>query len=264
MTKLAVLGASGRMGRAVVRLAKEAEMTLVLALGADAVGQDAGELAGVGRAGVPVTSDVGALAASGADVLIDFSSPAAFAAMVPVARAARVAIVSGTTGLGADELALLDGAAADVPALWEPNMSVGVYVLGQLAALAARALGEGFDVEIVEAHHHAKVDAPSGTALRLAERVKAARDGLELVHGREGKPGPRKPRELGMHALRGGDVIGDHTVHYLGEGERIELTHRASSRELFARGAVRAAAWVSGKPAGRYGLSDVLALGGAP
>lgn len=260
MTALAVVGATGRMGRAVVRLAAEAGMKLVAAIGNEHVGADAGALAGLPPLGVPVSGSIGALAECGADVLIDFSSTAAFEALVPVARDSEIAIVSGTTGLDAGALRLLDEAAAHVPVLWEPNMSVGVFVLGQLAALATRALGEGFDVEIVEAHHHAKVDAPSGTALRLAERVRGARAELALVHGREGKPGARRATELGMHAIRGGDVIGDHTVFFFGDGERVELTHRASSRDLFARGAVRCAAWLSGKPAGRYGLGDVLGL----
>src|SRR5262249_29985584 len=142
--------------------------------------------------------------------------------------------------------------------LWEPNMSVGVHVLAALVEKAASALGPAFDVEVVEVHHRAKVDAPSGTAIRLGDVVKKAR-GSHYVHGREGRPGPRKPDELGMHAIRGGDVIGDHTVFFFGDGERIELTHRASSRDLFAHGAVRAAAWLAGRGAGRYSLSDVLA-----
>ena len=141
-------------------------------------------------------------------------------------------------------------------------MSVGVHVLASLVEKAMAALGPSFDVEVVEVHHRAKVDAPSGTAIRLGDVVKHARHG-HYVHGREGRPGPRKPDEVGMHAVRGGDVIGDHTVFFFGDGERIELTHRASSRDLFAHGAVRAAGWIAGKPAGRYRLADML-LSGAP
>lgn len=255
--RLAVLGASGRMGRAVVRIAHEAGMKLVLAVSAADAGKDAGELAGISALGVPVTSDLGALAASGAQVLIDFSSPAAIAEAAPVAARAGVAVVSGTTGLTDANRAALDEAAARVPVLWEPNMSVGVHVLADLVARAVAALGPSFDVEVVEAHHRLKVDAPSGTAIRLAEVARAARDG-RFVHGREGKPGARQSDEIGMHAVRGGDVIGDHTVFFFGDGERIELTHRASSRDLFARGSVRAAGWLAGKPAGRYALAQII------
>ena len=139
-------------------------------------------------------------------------------------------------------------------------MSLGVFVLSWLSERAAALLGAEFDVEIVEVHHRRKADAPSGTALRLAASVREARQELSLVHGREGKPGARDGGELGMHAVRGGDVIGDHSVHFLGDGERLELTHRATSRDLFAKGALRAAEYLAHKPAGRYGLSDVLGL----
>jgi len=144
-----------------------------------------------------------------------------------------------------------------VPVLWEPNMSLGVFVLSRLVSQAVAALAE-WDIEVVEAHHRLKVDAPSGTALRLAETAQRARAGTRLVHGRQGTPGARTNDEIGMHALRGGDVLGDHTVHLLGGGERIELTHRATSRDVFAHGAIRAARWIRGKPAGRYGLADIL------
>ena len=143
-------------------------------------------------------------------------------------------------------------------------MSVGVYVLSQLVARAAELLGPDFDVEVVETHHKLKIDAPSGTAFRLADVAKAARGGGNYVHGREGRPGPRPAGEIGVVAVRGGDVIGDHSVHFLGNGERIELSHRASSRDLFAEGAVRAARAIAGKPAGRYGLGDVLAWSAVP
>jgi 4-hydroxy-tetrahydrodipicolinate reductase len=142
--------------------------------------------------------------------------------------------------------------------LWAPNTSIGVHVLKDLAAAAARALGPGFDVEIVESHHRAKIDAPSGTAVALVAAVKAAREGLREVRGRDGDVGPRKDDEIGVLAVRGGDVIGEHTVMFLGQGERIEITHRATSRDLFARGALRAATFLAGKPAGRYTMADVL------
>ncbi len=255
--RVAVLGATGRMGRAVVRLAHTGGMKVVYAASGAEVGRDAGELAGVGNLGVPVASDLAGLAASGAEVLVDFSAPAALASACDACASAGVAIVSGTTGLDEAARSALDRASSRVPVLWEPNMSVGVHVLASLVERAMASLGEGYDVEVVEVHHRAKVDAPSGTAIRLGDVVKRASNG-RYVHGREGRPGPRKADEIGMHAVRGGDVIGDHTVFFFGDGERIELTHRASSRDLFAHGALRAARWVAGKPAKRYALADVL------
>jgi 4-hydroxy-tetrahydrodipicolinate reductase len=236
--RIAVVGARGRMGRTVVRLAEEQGLEL-------AVGLDTGE-------------SLASLASARADVVVDFSSPSATTELAGVAASAGVAIVSGTTGLHAEALAALDQAAQRVPVAWEPNMSVGVHVLGALVARAIAMLGPEFDVEVVEAHHKMKVDAPSGTALRLAEIAKDARGGARLVHGREGKPGARAATEIGVHAVRGGDVVGDHTVYLLGAGERLELVHRASSRELFAAGALRVARWIAGRPAGRYRMDDVL------
>lgn len=258
--RLAVLGANGKMGRAVIRIAHGMGMQLVAAIGAgDDVGKDAGDLAGVGSLGVKVSSDLASLEASGAQVLVDFSTPAVVTRAIEVCASAGIAIASGTTGLGEAENKALDAAAAKVAVLWEPNMSVGVYVLSRLIAEAVKALPD-FDIEIVEAHHRLKVDAPSGTALRLAEVAKKARDASStFVTGRDGKPGARKREEIGVLAMRGGDVIGDHLVHLLGDGERLELTHRASNRDLFARGALRAGRWLVGKPAKRYSLADVLA-----
>jgi 4-hydroxy-tetrahydrodipicolinate reductase len=240
-TKLAILGAKGRMGSAVARLASGHDLTVVAAI-------DTGD-------------DLATLVSSGAEVVVDFSTPAAFTKACVVLESAPhpIAFVSGTTGLDEDARATLDRLGNKAPVLWEPNMSVGVHVLATLVERALAALGPGYDVEVVEAHHRMKVDAPSGTALRLAEVVKAGRTPrARYVHGREGKPGARDKDEIGMHALRGGDVIGDHTVYFFGDGERIELTHRASSRDLFAHGALRAAKWVAGKPAGRYRLADVI------
>jgi len=236
--RIAVVGARGRMGRTVVRLAEEQGLELAVAL-------DTGE-------------SLASLASARADVVVDFSSPSATTELAGVAAAAGVAIVSGTTGLHAEALAALDRAAQRVPVAWEPNMSVGVHVLGALVARAIAMLGPEFDVEVVEAHHKMKVDAPSGTALRLAEIARDARGGARFVHGREGNAGSRAASEIGVHAVRGGDVVGDHTVYLLGAGERLELVHRASSRELFASGALRVARWIVGKPAGRYGMEDVL------
>lgn len=256
--RLAVHGASGKMGQSVVRLAHEAKIPVVHAVGTDHVGRDVGELAGVGTLGVSIVSGQEGLRESGATVVVDFSASGAVAGLALACARAGVALVSGTTGLDDAGKAALDAASRDVPVLWEPNMSVGVHVLSMLVARATELLGEGFDVEITEAHHRAKVDAPSGTALRLAEVVARARPTSRLQHGREGRPGARDRAQIGMHAVRGGDVVGDHTVMFLGDGERIELTHRASNRDLFARGAVRAAAWISGRPRGRYTLGDVL------
>jgi 4-hydroxy-tetrahydrodipicolinate reductase len=258
--RAAIVGASGKMGRALVRLAPEHGLEVVCAVAATDVGADAGELSGVGRLGVTVTDDMGAIARERPEVAVEFASPAATRALCDVAARARVAVVSGTTGLDEAATRALASAADHVAVLWEPNMSLGVFVLGALVERAIAMLGPDFDVEIVEAHHRMKVDAPSGTAMRLADHARKARGGGALVHGREGRPGARQREEIGMHAVRGGDVVGDHTVMLLGQGERLELAHRASSRDVFARGALRAAGWIAGKPAGRYGLGDVLSL----
>jgi 4-hydroxy-tetrahydrodipicolinate reductase len=260
--RLGVVGASGRMGCAVVRFARDAGFDVVSAVSAKDVGRDVGELAGIGANGVRVTEDIGALAASGVAVCIDFSHPTGARAAADAAAAAGFALVSGTTGLDEAAQRALDAASKKVPVLWEPNMSLGVRVLGALLRRAIELLGTGFDIEIVEAHHRLKVDAPSGTALRLAEIAQKARsDAPALVHGRQGRPGARPTAEIGLHAVRGGDVIGDHMVGLLGAGERLELAHRATNRDLFAHGALRAAAWIAGKPAGRYALDDLV--GGA-
>ena len=254
------------MGRAVVRLAVESGITIVCAVGASDLGRDVGELAGVGPIGRGVSDEVNELASAGADCVIDFSAPELTPRVAAAAALGGAALVCGTTGLGERERAALDHAAAKVAVLWEPNMSVGVFVLSQLVEQAVAMMGDACDIEIVEAHHHAKVDAPSGTAMRLAEVAKAARDGSvgraasTFVTGREGRPGARKPTEIGVLAVRGGDVIGDHHVHLFAHGERLELTHRAQSRDLFASGALRAARYLAGKKPGRYGLTDVLGL----
>jgi 4-hydroxy-tetrahydrodipicolinate reductase len=235
---VAVLGARGRMGRALVRIAPEHHASVVLSI-------DAGE------------GDLAALGQSGARVLIDFSSPAIVAGAARACATAGVALVSGTTGLDEHATRAIDEAARHVAVLWEPNMSVGVFALGELIRRALAMLGDGFDVEIVETHHGMKADAPSGTARRLGEIAREAREG-PIVTGRDGKPGPRTRGEVGILAVRGGDVVGDHVVHLLGTGERLELTHRATSRDVFAMGALHAAAWIAGKPAGRYTFADVL------
>lgn len=258
--KIAIVGATGRMGLSVVSIAKAEGATIVGAASSSrssALGRDVGELAGIGTVGVAVGADL-ASALLGADVVIDFSRPEALRAVLPLAARAGIAVVSGTTRLDEACERALDEASRVIPVLWAPNTSIGVLVLAEIAAYAAKHLGPTFDVEIVETHHKAKVDSPSGTATRLASSIGEARRGLSQVTGREGNVGPRRADEIGVFAVRGGDVIGDHTVHFLGPGERLELTHRATSRDLFARGALRAARFITGKPAGRYVMSDVL------
>jgi 4-hydroxy-tetrahydrodipicolinate reductase len=258
--RLGVVGASGKMGRAIVRLAAAAGLDVVCAVGSTDIGKDVGDLAGIGPVGVSVVDGLAAIETVALDVVIDFSAPAATAALAPIAARRGTALVSGTTGLDAVARTALARAAERIPVLWEPNMSLGVHVLSDLVAKAVAALGD-WDIEIVETHHRAKVDAPSGTALRLADVAARARAGASrLVHGRDGKPGARASDEIGMHAVRGGDVIGDHVVHLFGGGERIELAHRATNRDVFAHGALRAARYVAGKPAGTYTLGDVVGL----
>jgi 4-hydroxy-tetrahydrodipicolinate reductase len=249
------------MGRTLVRVIRERrEDQIVGAIAAPDVpeqGRDVGEIAGIGHLGVAVTHDhaVGLL---GADMVIDFSTASAVPKLCRAVKRARVALVSGTTGIDEEGQAALAEASEMVPLLWAPNMSLGVELLARLAAQAAAALGDDYDVEIIETHHRQKVDAPSGTALRLADAVRKARTDLATTHGRQGVIGARKKNELGMHSLRGGDVVGDHTVYFIGSSERIELTHRATERDLFARGALRAARWLLGKKPGRYALGDLF------
>lgn len=259
--RLAVHGANGRMGLAVTRLALANPETRIVggvcADGDPAVGRDLGELAGLGTLGVLCTSNVSA-ALLGADVVIDFSLPDAVPALAQTAARQGVAIVSGTTGLDSAADQSLDKAAELVPVLWAPNMSLGIQVLTELVEQAVRRLGSGFDIEILETHHRRKVDAPSGTAQRLALAARQARPELVDTHGRTGQVGARPDAELGVLAIRGGDVIGDHTVFLLGPGERLELTHRATSRDVFAHGALAVAQQLRGRPAGRYSIAGLL------
>ena len=264
-TRIGVLGADGRMGRAIVRAIasrdnKSARLgAAVERPGSPALGQDAGVVAGTGAAGVIIGQGLPEKAA--ADVWIDFTVPAATLAAAQAAAARGVAMVVGTTGLSAPQKAELAAAAKQIPIVFAANTSVGVTVLLKLISDAARALGPGFDLEIVETHHRAKRDAPSGTALRLAEALAEAtgRDlGATARYERHGDIGARSDAEIGIQSLRGGDVVGEHTIYFLGQGERVEITHRATSRDTFAHGAVRAALWVSGQPPGLYDMRDVL------
>lgn len=264
LTNIALAGASGRMGRLLVEHVLTAnDVRLVGALEhahSPEIGTDVGAL--VGRpTGVRLTSDA-RTALAHAHVVIDFSSPTATAGVVAAAAEHGIGCVVGTTGLGDDAKAVIDEASKRIPIVAAPNMSLGVQVLAHVLSETLRLLGDDFDVEIIEAHHREKKDAPSGTALRLADVVKQARDltSDDLVHGRQGHAAKRTRREVGMHAVRGGDVVGDHTVVLAGDGERIELTHRATSRAVFAAGALRAARWVVGRAPGVYTMTDVLGL----
>ena len=221
------------------------------------LGRDLGELAGLGALGVVTSADVSS-SLLGAEVVIDFSTASAVAQLALLAARQGVAIVTGTTNLDAAAKRALDKASEVVPVLAAGNMSLGIQVLAEAVELAVRRLGLGYDVEIVELHHRKKIDAPSGTASRLAEAVKKVRPNVRELRGRDGEVGARTDEEMAVFGVRGGDVIGDHTVYLLGDGERIELTHRASNRDLFAHGALRAAEFLAGKKPGRYVIADVL------
>ena len=264
-TSIAVLGAAGRMGCAIVRVVAQTPGLILTAAvehaGSARLGQDAGQVAGVEPNGVTIT---GALPEAGtAAVWIDFSSPASTAASARTAAERGAALVVGTTGVSIEGKQALAEASRLVPVVFAPNTSVGVTVLLKLVADAARLLGPDYDLEIVETHHRMKRDAPSGTALRLGQALAEAtgRDlGRDARYDRHGDVGPRTRAEIGLQTVRGGDVVGDHTVYFLGDGERVEITHRASTRETFARGAVRAALWVRDRVHGLYDMRDVLGL----
>jgi 4-hydroxy-tetrahydrodipicolinate reductase len=238
-------------------------MSLTAALeqaGHPGLGHDIGELAGCGRMGVRLSSEWN----TPADILIDFSSPASAVSRAAEAELKRTAILIGTTGLSEAQRKTILAHSHNVPVLIAPNMSVGVNLLFRLAGEVAKALGEEYDVEIIEVHHRMKKDAPSGTAVRLAEEIAAATGRTyagDVVHGRHGLKAERREGEIGMHAVRAGDVVGDHTVMFCALGERIELTHRAHTRDTFARGAIRAAKFLAGKKPGIYTMRDVLGIG---
>ncbi|MEK6712391.1 MAG: 4-hydroxy-tetrahydrodipicolinate reductase [Nitrospinota bacterium] len=262
--RVAVAGAAGRMGcRIIHQIAAQGDMSLACALerpGLPALGGDAGANAGVGPLQVALTSDEGEVAG---DVLISFATPEASAGHARLAAAKGMAAVIGTTGLSPEQRQAVAEAARKVPIVLSPNMSVGVNVAFKLIEEAARLLGEAYDAEILEAHHNQKVDAPSGTAVRMGEIVARALGRSypgDAVFHREGQTGKRPPRAIGMQTLRGGDVAGEHTVYFFGMGERVEITHRASSRDNFAAGAIRAARWVVKQPPALYGMAEVLGL----
>ncbi len=267
MRRIAVMGAAGRMGKILVEAVQQrAPLTGLTAAivrpGSTLIGVDAGELASLGRIGVPLVGNLEAVADE-FDVLIDFTLPEVMLKNLAFCRKAGKAMVIGTTGLDAAQKQVLAEAGKDIPIVFAANFSVGVNLSLKLLDMAARVLGDEADVEIIEAHHRHKIDAPSGTALRMGEVIADAlgRDLQEVaVYGREGHTGARDRQTIGFATVRGGDVVGDHTVLFACEGERLEVTHKASSRMTFAKGAVRAALWLDGREAGLYDMQDVLDL----
>jgi 4-hydroxy-tetrahydrodipicolinate reductase len=266
MTRIAITGAAGRMGRNLIEACHATDgLEVTVALehpDSSLLGSDAGELAGVGTLGVSVGADISAVT-DDFDVLIDFTRPAATLANLAACRAAGRRMVIGTTGFTDEERTQISAAADDVAVVFAPNMSVGVNLCLKLLDMAARVLGDEVDVEVIEAHHRHKVDAPSGTALRMGEVVADAlgRDLKDCaVYGREGHTGERDRRTIGFETIRAGDIVGDHSVLFAGTGERVEITHKASSRMTFASGAARAAAWLMDHEQGLFDMQDVLGL----
>jgi 4-hydroxy-tetrahydrodipicolinate reductase len=266
MMRIAVAGASGRMGLCLIRAAtltdKAGLVAAVSRPGSDAVGKDAGELAGIGALGVKVVDDLTAVVGQ-FDVVIDFTRPEASMAFIELCRQAGKKIVIGTTGYSDIQKAAIAEAAKDVAIVHAPNMSVGVNLSLKLLEMTAKVMGEYTDIEIIEAHHRHKVDAPSGTAIRMGEVI-ADTLGRDLKHcaiyGRHGNTGERDQKTIGFSTIRAGDIVGEHTVMFADDGERVEITHKATSRMTFANGAVRAAIWLKDKPNGLYDMQDVLGL----
>lgn len=264
-TRIGIVGAGGRMGRMLIEATLKGEGVVLGAAfdvpGTPAIGKNAGELVGMASQ-VVVTDDVAA-GLKDIDVLIDFTRPQGTLVHLDLCRKAGVGMVIGTTGFEADGKAVIAEAARDIPVVFAPNMAVGVNVVFKLLDMAARIMNEGYDIEVVEAHHRMKIDAPSGTALRMGEVVAAAlgRD-LEdcAVYGREGVTGERDPSTIGFATVRGGDIVGDHTVMFCGIGERVEITHKASSRMPYALGSLRAARFMAGRKSGLFDMQDVLGL----
>ena len=264
--KAIVAGAGGRMGG---RIIHTIEQTEGISLGAafersdhESVGSDVGEVVGLRSLGMRVAPDLKSVLDAG-DVVIDFTHHRASVEHLRQAAEVKTPVVIGTTGFSADEIDAIKTLAQDVPCVLAPNMSMGVNLMFKVVEDMAKALGDGFDVEIIEAHHHHKKDAPSGTAVKLAQNLAAAL-GRNLdnvgVYERYGIIGERRPDEIGIQTIRGGDIVGEHTVLFAGVGERLELTHRAHSRDNFARGAVKAALWVNNQPPGLYDMQHVLGL----
>ena len=266
MTRIGITGAAGRMGRALIEACHRGpDMELTAALdrpGSPSIGADAGEICGLGKLGILISDDP-AKVLTRVDVLLDFTRPEASLAYLDACRQAGKKMVIGTTGFDAAGKLRIAAAAQHTAIVFAPNMSVGVNLCFKLLDMAARVLGDEVDVEIIEAHHRHKVDAPSGTALRMGEIVAAAlgRDLADnAVYGRQGVTGERSRQTIGFATIRGGDIVGDHTVLFAEEGERIEITHKASSRMHFAKGALRAAGWLGEKETGLFDMQDVLGL----
>ncbi len=262
--QVVINGAAGKMGR-MIAAGVHSQDDMQVAAGVEApgsphLGQDAGELAGVGFLEAPVVDTLETVIDK-ADVLIEFTRPGPTLQHLRAAARTQTPFVIATTGFEEEELAEISELAQQTPTVMAPNFSVGVNTLIKAVALVAETLGDAYDIEIVEAHHNEKVDAPSGTAVRLAD-VAAEAVGRSMrsvgVYGRHGIVGARKPKEIGVHAVRGGDIVGDHTVMFAGKGERIELVHRSQSREAFASGAIRAARWIVSAPKGLHSFDDVL------
>ncbi len=265
MIKIAILGAAGRMGQALIRCSRNMpDLKVVAALESEQcplLGKDAGIVAGVADIGVPLHADT-RKAVHAANVLIDFSFPSVTLKHVQLAGELKKSMVIGTTGLNDNDAESIRRTALDIPVVWSPNMSLGVNLLFAMVEQTARRLA-AYDVEIIETHHQHKKDAPSGTALHLAKTVAAAR-GVALdnvvTHGRQGMMGERPLGQIGVHSIRAGDVVGDHTVIFATNGERLELTHRASSRDCLAMGALHAAEWVNGHAPGLFSMQNVLGI----
>jgi 4-hydroxy-tetrahydrodipicolinate reductase len=262
-TTVAIHGACGRMGQRLVALAREDHALKVVAAidspNHPKQGSDAGELAGVGGIGVPLTGELPLSVRP--DCVIDFSAPAGTVAILKTCIDRKLPLVVATTGLEAEHHAEIDHAAHHTAVLLSPSMSLVVNLLFKLTKLAGEALaGKGFDVEVVERHHRHKKDSPSGTALKFVDVVQAAMGQTKVLHGREGLVGERTATEIGVHAIRGGDSVGEHTIIFAAPGETLELVHKGSNRDSYARGALAAAKWLAGKPAGMYTMADVLGL----
>jgi 4-hydroxy-tetrahydrodipicolinate reductase len=266
MQRIAVMGAAGRMGKTLIEAVQQAEGAQLSAAidraDSSLVGADVGELVAQGKIGVNLSGDLNAVLDQ-FDVLIDFTHPSVTLKNLEICRAAGKAMIIGTTGFSPQEKQLLAEAGKQIPIVFAANFSVGVNLCLKLLDTAARVLGDDVDIEIIEAHHRHKVDAPSGTALRMGEVVANAlgRDLQKVaVYGREGQTGARERETIGFATVRAGDVVGDHTVLFAADGERVEITHKASSRMTFAKGAVRAALWLQGRQPGLYDMQDVLGL----
>lgn len=265
MPSIGIFGANGRMGRALINVAKEQQLNLTAATvraGSDLIGVDAGELAGVGKLGLPLSA-TGTGSINKADIWVDFTMPEAMLAHLELALAAKKAMVIGVTGLTDAQYQRVQQAAKHIPIVWAPNMSVGVNLLLHLVQTAAKVMGQTADIEIIEAHHRFKKDAPSGTAMAIGASIAKAldRDLTKVaVYGREGITGEREQQTIGFATVRGGDIIGDHTALFADLGERLEISHKASSRNTFAQGALRAALWLQNKQSGLYSMQQVLGL----